>query len=584
MLYFSHPIQICIDEGGKQMKNKLVALMIVLIMVLPVLSACQSAAPATTANPTAAATESAVAATATPAATAATDPGIEPYGKYAKEVTVTLGCVLSDNIKAYDNAPNGITLTNNAFNDYLKNTYNMVVKYAWLAPSDSYDQKVSLVIASGDLPDVMTVKKQEQVIQMQDAGMLADMTDSYTTTAADYIKAFYDNYGDRKFTTATFGGRLMAIPDLTPGYQHSFTWLRKDWLDKLGLPAPKTADDLIKIAQAFVDNKMGGDGTIGFALNKDVAGYYNSYANMDPMFASFHSFPRQWIKDASGNYYYGTVAPETKTALAKITDMYAKGLIDKGFAARTMDDVNALLLSGKCGIYFGPWWQPDWPLGAAISNDPKCDWEPYLAPVDSNGDFNAIQQNPHVEWLVVNAKYAHPEVAWKLANLAFDRDSDTTKNTIKNSPDYFNNKLQYPYYVPDMIQWSDAIPREYKVLQAAIDAKSPAGLAPEPLKFYNDMQKWLVDKDPTMWHVYGCRIVGSAAASLPTKFADNVYPATTPTMETKWANLKTLEDQTLLKIIMGEEPIDSFDQFVKDWNSQGGTEIVAEVNKQLKGN
>jgi multiple sugar transport system substrate-binding protein/putative aldouronate transport system substrate-binding protein len=64
-----------------------------------------------------------------------------------------------------------------------------------------------------------------------------------------------------------------------------------------------------------------------------------------------------------------------------------------------------------------------------------------------------------------------------------------------------------------------------------------------------------------------------------------VYSVTysqTPTMEMKWANLKKMEDETVLKIIVGQSPISSFDQFVKDWKSQGGDQIISEVKELLK--
>jgi len=48
-------------------------------------------------------------------------------------------------------------------------------------------------------------------------------------------------------------------------------------------------------------------------------------------------------------------------------------------------------------------------------------------------------------------------------------------------------------------------------------------------------------------------------------------------MVDKWVNLKKLEDETFLKIILGQLPIDAFDQFVADWKAQGGDEITAEV-------
>jgi putative aldouronate transport system substrate-binding protein len=56
----------------------------------------------------------------------------------------------------------------------------------------------------------------------------------------------------------------------------------------------------------------------------------------------------------------------------------------------------------------------------------------------------------------------------------------------------------------------------------------------------------------------------------------------TATMETKWANLKKMEDETMLKIIVGQSPIDAFDKFVTDWKAQGGDEITKEVQEMLK--
>jgi putative aldouronate transport system substrate-binding protein len=43
-----------------------------------------------------------------------------------------------------------------------------------------------------------------------------------------------------------------------------------------------------------------------------------------------------------------------------------------------------------------------------------------------------------------------------------------------------------------------------------------------------------------------------------------------------------MEDETVMKIILGQASVDSFDKFVKDWKSQGGDEITAEVAELLK--
>ena len=56
----------------------------------------------------------------------------------------------------------------------------------------------------------------------------------------------------------------------------------------------------------------------------------------------------------------------------------------------------------------------------------------------------------------------------------------------------------------------------------------------------------------------------------------------TPTMEKRWTNLKKKEDETFLKIIIGEEPIEAFDTFVEEWKAEGGADIIAEVQELLQ--
>ena len=61
----------------------------------------------------------------------------------------------------------------------------------------------------------------------------------------------------------------------------------------------------------------------------------------------------------------------------------------------------------------------------------------------------------------------------------------------------------------------------------------------------------------------------------------NVYNGQTETMEAKWANLKKMEEETFAKIIMGKADISEFDTFVENWKSQGGDQILKEINEEL---
>ena len=48
-------------------------------------------------------------------------------------------------------------------------------------------------------------------------------------------------------------------------------------------------------------------------------------------------------------------------------------------------------------------------------------------------------------------------------------------------------------------------------------------------------------------------------------------------MDSKWATLEKLEDETFLKILNGEASIDAFDEYVEQWNALGGSDIIAEL-------
>lgn len=54
--------------------------------------------------------------------------------------------------------------------------------------------------------------------------------------------------------------------------------------------------------------------------------------------------------------------------------------------------------------------------------------------------------------------------------------------------------------------------------------------------------------------------------------------ALTPTMVERKTTLEKQQNEMFVKIILGD-PIDKFDQFVKDWQKLGGDQITQEVNE-----
>lgn len=68
---------------------------------------------------------------------------------------------------------------------------------------------------------------------------------------------------------------------------YAFTWIRKDWLDKLGLEEPGSCWKNCRRWQAFVEEDLTETvrRTIGLLCDRQVGGLYNSNHTMDPVFS-----------------------------------------------------------------------------------------------------------------------------------------------------------------------------------------------------------------------------------------------------------------------------------------------------------
>ena len=71
-----------------------------------------------------------------------------------------------------------------------------------------------------------------------------------------------------------------------------------------------------------------------------------------------------------------------------------------------------------------------------------------------------------------------------------------------------------------------------------------------------------------------------ATTPVDQKIYSTVY-SQTETMESKWSNLKSMEEEIMMKIITGKSEISEFDSFVQKWKSEGGDTITQEVQKML---
>lgn len=516
-----------------------------------------------------------------------------PFGAYPETIEYTLGKMTSVN---NSNMPENDTYTDNAYTRYIKSVINVQNVDVFEANDSQYDTNVSMVISMGSLPDIMVVSSQDEVEQLVEAGLIEDLTESYNNCISDRIRKMYESYGDSLKDMVTYDGKIMALPETNITDGPNLVWLRKDWMDKLGLSEPHTIDDVVNIVKHFISEDPGNNGvdasgkpnTVGLAVDTDVTGEcgYSSEFLLDIIFACFGAYPKQWIMNDDGEIVYGSVTDEAKEALSYINNLYNQGVIDNDFLLRTSTNICELIENGLCGSFFGPWWAPNNPLANAVSRNPDADWQPYLIATDSDGTTSYHSRNPCYKYVVVRKGYEHPEIAAKMISVMFDKvrfdctDSEEFKNYYQINVEPTARPLSIN------VDYNNALSICYRNIDAAISGrKNPDSLELLERSFYDACSEYIknANKTSTQWAAYMSRIKAcSLIAQDNIKVVDSLYFKTTDTMKSHWWRLKAKEKEAYLKIISGEEDISYFDTFVKEWNEQGGQTITSEVSESMK--
>ena len=512
---------------------------------------------------------------------------VSPLGKYEDPVTVEIVQSINPTLTI----PEGDSSTDNYYTRYIKDNMNIDISVKWSASSSDYNEKMNLAIAANDIPDILVVNEQ-QFRKLAQSDMLEDLTDYYDTYACDIIKQNIDSTEGKALENATYDGKLLGLPNVAveaDGYV--LMWIRQDWLDELGLEAPTNIEELETVAKAFVDNKMGGENTIGIVGPTINGAVYNTFLstnnlnNLDGIFQAYQAYPGYWVQDEEGNAVYGSTTEQTKEALAELNKMYEDGILDQELGVRK--DADEAWKSGKVGILFSPWWH-GYNVKDGIANDPNMEWKAYAAPLAADGQWYAKMIGVGGSYCVVRKGYEHPEAAFLLNNYL-----RVNEGTFQSETDldlsYYPGRVviapldenTYSVQALNAEMKGEEVPEfdplNYKLLQADLAALPDCLEAP-----YDDMsiEKWNTD-NTNFGRLYSL-LMGSSAVEEASEegIVNKVYSITytqTETMERKWTNLKKKEDETFLKIIIGEEPIEAFDTFVEEWNAEGGAEITEEV-------
>lgn len=499
-----------------------------------------------------------------------------PYGAYPELVTYTLAQISGAN---NSNLPEGDTYEDNAYTRYLRKMLNIQNDTVYMDTEERYSELVNILVKDQNLPDIMVVTDREILKELVENDLVEDLTEVFEKCTSPRIKEMYESYGDALLNSGKFNGRLMAVPETVIDHGPNLLWLRKDWMEELGLEEPETLEDAFEIIDAFVQNRMGtedGETPVGLACDINLVGTTSSSYSVDPVFDSFGANPQRWISQ-DGEIVYGSLTEETKEALDYLHKLYDRGILDRNFALRAPNNLRDLVVNGKCGAFFGLWWTPNNPLMESYEKNSEADWEPYY--LQELADKNVYESFRDNKYVVVRKGYEHPEIVMKIISVLFDYTRYEAEDA-REVNEYFALNVD-PTARPLVINvdYNEATYQVTENIEAALNGNYPEGnLTAIEQSYYQACSSYLSGKDYTAedWAAYKSRI--SAVGLLVDK---HYTPAVRSYLDDAGGeipqSLRQFETSTFIQIIMGEKPVSYFETFVEQWYQQGGHELTQQI-------
>jgi putative aldouronate transport system substrate-binding protein len=253
---------------------------------------------------------------------------------------------------------------------------NTKLNIEW-SPQDNFKDKVSTVLASGKLPDVIIgadktfLKKQGAIIPLDDL-MKTNAPNFLSKLKAEdnpYLKDFEDGHIYN----------FSIVIDFPP--IHS-TMIRKDWLDRVGMKVPEKWDDWMAVWRAFKAKDANGDGN----PNNEIP-YSGGVNKLKAVFGM--KTEGTFVLDDKGNYTVVQEHPRYKEFLEACALMYKEGLLDKEYITRgVMGDLFTIMDNNTCGSVINTAERARLSTEVLRGKDPKATWlcvKPIIGPRGDQG-------------------------------------------------------------------------------------------------------------------------------------------------------------------------------------------------------
>ena len=170
-------------------------------------------------------------------------------------------------------------------------------------------------------------------------GAIADLTDLV------HESGLYDKVDKNLWDALTVNGKIYGVPRETPSA--IVTYVRKDWLDRLGMDVPTTYDEFIEMLTRFKNE-----------IPECTAPYTAPGLKSTQALPEFYQGATADYVKVDGKWVDGMAQDNMLTALQNLQDAYTAGLIDQEAITNTTSSCRDEWYAGTVGCF--PYWGGLW--------------------------------------------------------------------------------------------------------------------------------------------------------------------------------------------------------------------------------
>ncbi|MCK9478699.1 MAG: extracellular solute-binding protein [Firmicutes bacterium] len=455
------------------------------------------------------------------------------------------------------------SITDTPLGKELENETGIKVQYIH-PPAGQSDVDFNLMIASGNLPDIIEIKwitrytgGPEKAIAENIIIPLNDVFKNYAPNMTKYMEA----NPNVERAVKTDSGKYFAFP-FVRGDDILLTSygpvVRKDWLDELNLPLPETISDWHAMLTAF---KVQKGATAPFAVSKDQGTFF-ILAN--GLFSGAYGLKKEFFID-DGQVKYGAYLPEYKELLATLQKWYSEDLIDKGIGTTDGKAMDSYVLNGRTGAFAC---YPGSTLSKYVpafeAQDLNAELLPVQFPVKNRGDAVKYTSMVHPvdasnQFTAITAKSQNVELAARFLDYGYTEKGNMLYNFGVEGESY-NIIDGYPkmsYFVMNH-------PEGWSVSQAwSAYARATYSGPFEQRREYIE-QYWMLPGQKEAFTAWN----SSEAVNhiLPPV---SISEGESAQFSSIINNVKTYVDEYSLKVLLGTESLDNFDAYITQLKSFG---------------